>query len=68
VVLGCAKVSIYAAFTCQRKLFAHVLTTERIPHSNRRRLHRLGTAALSFPVVVNILLLIAETYGAVAIC
>lgn len=63
VVLDGAKVSIMLLFIiANAMLFAHVLTTERIPHAIAAVITAWGLPAWSFLIVVNILLLIAGNF------
>ncbi len=63
VVLDGAKVSIMLLFIiANAMLFAHVLTTERIPHAIAAVITDWGLPAWSFLIVVNILLLIAGNF------
>ncbi len=63
VVLDGAKVSIMLLFIiANAMLFAHVLTTERIPHAIAELITHWGLPAWGFLVVVNILLLIAGNF------
>ncbi len=63
VVLDAAKVSMMLLFIiANAMLFAHVLTTERIPHSIAEVIIEWGLPAWGFLIVVNILLLIAGNF------
>ncbi|MBU1567943.1 MAG: TRAP transporter large permease subunit [Proteobacteria bacterium] len=63
VVLDSAKVSIMLLFIiANAMLFAHVLTTERIPHHIAEIIVQWGLSPWMFLVVVNILLLIAGNF------
>ncbi|HKJ64520.1 MAG TPA: TRAP transporter large permease subunit [Desulfopila sp.] len=63
VVLDASKVSIMLLFIiANAMLFAHVLTTERIPHTIASLILDWGLSAWMFLVVVNILLLIAGNF------
>ena len=63
VVLDSAKVSIMLLFIIgNAMLFAHVLTTERIPHDIASLITGWGLPAWGFLVVVNILLLVAGNF------
>ena len=63
VVLDAAKVSMMLLFIiANAMLFAHVLTTERIPHSVAETILEWGLPAWGFLIVVNILLLIAGNF------
>ena len=63
VVLDGAKVSIMLLFIiANAMLFAHVLTTERIPHAIAELITHWGLPAWGFLIVVNILLLIAGNF------
>lgn len=63
VVLDAAKVSIMLLFIiANAMLFAHVLTTERIPHHIAEVIVSLGLSWWMFLIVVNILLLIAGNF------
>lgn len=63
VVLDAAKVNIMLLFViANAMLFAHVLTTERIPHAIAEFIVSWGLPAWAFLVVVNILLLIAGNF------
>ncbi|NLW81829.1 MAG: TRAP transporter large permease subunit [Desulfovibrionales bacterium] len=63
VVLDAAKVSIMLLFIIgNAMLFAHVLTTERIPHIIAEAIVGWGLPAWGFLIVVNILLLIAGNF------
>lgn len=63
VVLDASKVSIMLLFIiANAMLFAHVLTTERIPHQIAEVIVQWGLSPWMFLVVVNILLLIAGNF------
>ncbi|MEG3637814.1 TRAP transporter large permease [Magnetococcus sp. PR-3] len=63
VVLEAAKVSIMLLFIiANAMLFAHVLTTERIPHVIAETIVNWGLPAWGFLIVVNILLLAAGNF------
>lgn len=63
VVLDAAKVSMMLLFIiANAMLFAHVLTTERIPHAIAETIIEWGLPAWGFLIVVNILLLIAGNF------
>jgi C4-dicarboxylate transporter DctM subunit len=63
VVLDASKVSIMLLFIIgNAMLFAHVLTTERIPHMIAEQIIGWGLPAWGFLVVVNILLLMAGNF------
>ncbi len=63
VVLDAAKVSMMLLFIiANAMLFAHVLTTERIPHNIAEAIIEWGLPAWGFLIVVNILLLIAGNF------
>ncbi|WP_316976799.1 TRAP transporter large permease [Shumkonia mesophila] len=63
VVMDGAKVSIMLLFIiANAMLFAHVLTTERIPHAIAAVITGWGLPAWGFLIVVNILLLIAGNF------
>ncbi|MFW1678049.1 TRAP transporter large permease [Pontibacter sp. JAM-7] len=63
VVLDAAKVSMMLLFIiANAMLFAHVLTTERIPHGIAEAIIEWGLPAWGFLIVVNILLLIAGNF------
>ncbi|MGB3222194.1 MAG: TRAP transporter large permease subunit [Desulforhopalus sp.] len=63
VVLDASKVSIMLLFIiANAMLFAHVLTTERIPHRIAEMIVQWGLEPWMFLVVVNILLLIAGNF------
>ncbi|MGL1933269.1 MAG: TRAP transporter large permease subunit [Desulfotalea sp.] len=63
VVLDAAKVSIMLLFIiANAMLFAHVLTTERIPHEVASKIVDLGLSPWMFLVVVNIILLVAGNF------
>ncbi len=63
VVLDASKVSIMLLFIiANAMLFAHVLTTERIPHTLASLILDAGLSPWMFLVVVNIMLLIAGNF------
>ncbi|WP_087019146.1 TRAP transporter large permease [Thaumasiovibrio subtropicus] len=63
VVKDAAKVSIMLLFIiANAMLFAHVLTTERIPHMIAESIVAWGLPAWGFLIVVNILLLLAGNF------
>ncbi|MCP5365054.1 MAG: TRAP transporter large permease subunit, partial [Hyphomicrobiales bacterium] len=63
VVLDAAKVSVMLLFIiANAMLFAHVLTTERIPHAIAETITHWGLPAWGFLIVVNILLLLAGNF------
>ncbi|PIE56609.1 MAG: C4-dicarboxylate ABC transporter permease [Desulfobulbus propionicus] len=63
VVLDASKVSIMLLFIISNAmLFAHVLTTERIPHYLAELIVQWGLSPWMFLVVVNILLLMAGNF------
>jgi C4-dicarboxylate transporter DctM subunit len=63
VVLDASKVSIMLLFIiANAMLFAHVLTTERIPHQIAEVIVQWGLSPWMFLVVVNILLLVAGNF------
>lgn len=63
VVLDSAKVNIMLLFViANAMLFAHVLTTERIPHTIAEMIIEWGLPAWGFLIVVNILLLISGNF------
>ncbi len=63
VVLDGAKVSIMLLFIiANAMLFAHVLTTERIPHAIAETIIGWGLPAWGFLIIMNILLLIAGNF------
>ncbi|KXX65398.1 TRAP transporter large permease [Marichromatium gracile] len=63
VVLDASKVSIMLLFIiANAMLFAHVLTTERIPHQIAESIVEWGLEPWMFLIVVNILLLIAGNF------
>ena len=62
-VLDAAKVSIMLLFIiANAMLFAHVLTTERIPHMVAETIVHWGLPAWGFLIVVNIVLLLAGNF------
>jgi C4-dicarboxylate transporter DctM subunit len=63
VLMDSAKVSIMLLFIIgNAMLFAHVLTTERIPHHIAEIIVGMGLPAWGFLIVVNILLLMAGNF------
>ncbi len=63
VVLDSAKINIMLLFViANAMLFAHVLTTERIPHTIAEVIISWGLPVWGFLIVVNILLLIAGNF------
>ncbi len=63
VILDASKVSLMLLFIiANAMLFAHVLTTERIPHTIAEAIIEWGLPAWGFLIVVNILLLIAGNF------
>lgn len=63
VILDASKVSIMLLFVIGNAiLFAHVLTTERIPHEIAETIIEWGLPAWGFLLVVNLLLLIAGNF------
>lgn len=63
VLLDSAKVTIMLMFiVANALLFAHVLTTERIPQSIAETIVGMGMAPWQFLIVVNILLLVAGMF------
>ncbi|MEE9445171.1 MAG: TRAP transporter large permease subunit [Cocleimonas sp.] len=63
VILDASKVSIMLLFVIGNAiLFAHVLTTERIPHEIAETIIAWGLPAWGFLLVVNLLLLIAGNF------
>lgn len=63
VLMEAAKVTIMLMFIiANAMLFAHVLTTERIPHAIAETILAWGLAPWMFLIVVNILLLIAGNF------
>lgn len=63
VILDASKVSIMLLFVIGNAiLFAHVLTTERIPHEIASTIIQWGLPAWGFLLVVNLLLLIAGNF------
>ena len=63
VVLDASKVCIMLLFIiANAMLFAHVLTTERIPHTIAQVIMDLGLSWWMFLIVVNIMLLIAGNF------
>ena len=63
VIMDAAKVSIMLLFIIgNAMLFAHVLTTERIPHHIAEVIVNLGLPAWGFLIIVNILLLMAGNF------
>lgn len=62
-ILDASKVSMMLLFIiANAMLFAHVLTTERIPHTIAETIIQWGLPAWGFLIVVNILLLIAGNF------
>lgn len=63
VVLEASKVSVMLLFViANAMLFAHVLTTERIPHHIAEAITSWGLPVWSFLIVVNLLLLAAGNF------
>mgnify|MGYP000504151402 CR=1 FL=1 len=63
IVLDASKVSIMLLFIiANAMLFAHVLTTERIPHIIAESIIEMGLPVWGFLIVVNILLLMAGNF------
>lgn len=63
VVLDASKVCIMLLFIiANAMLFAHVLTTERIPHTIAQVIMDLGLSWWMFLIVVNVMLLIAGNF------
>ena len=63
VVMDAAKVSIMLLFIiANAMMFAHVLTTERIPHVIAETIVHWGLPAWGFLIVVNVLLLAAGNF------
>ncbi len=63
VVIDAAKVSIMLLFIiANAMLFAHVLTTERIPHAIAEVIVQWGLPAWGFLIIVNLLLLAAGNF------
>ncbi len=63
VVMDAAKVSIMLLFIiANAMLFAHVLTTERIPHAIAETIVAWGLPAWGFLIIVNLLLLAAGNF------
>ncbi|MEE9309753.1 MAG: TRAP transporter large permease subunit [Cocleimonas sp.] len=63
IILDASKVSIMLLFVIGNAiLFAHVLTTERIPHEIASTIIQWGLPAWGFLLVVNLLLLIAGNF------
>ncbi|MFV0438198.1 MAG: TRAP transporter large permease [Desulfopila sp.] len=63
VMLDASKVSIMLLFIiANAMLFAHVLTTERIPHHLAEKIIEMGLSPWMFLVVVNLLLLAAGNF------
>jgi len=63
VILDASKVSIMLLFVIgNAMLFAHVLTTERIPHHIAETIIQWGLPVWGFLLVVNVLLLIAGNF------
>jgi C4-dicarboxylate transporter, DctM subunit len=63
VLLNASKVSLMLLFIiANAMLFAHVLTTERIPHAIVDSVVSLGLPAWGFLIIVNLLLLLAGNF------
>ena len=63
VILDASKVAVMLLFIIANAfLFAHVLTTERIPHTIAETIVGWGLPAWGFLIIVNILLLIAGNF------
>ncbi len=63
VLVDSARVSVMLLFIIgNAMLFAHVLTTERIPHELAQMISNMGLPPWGFFIVVNILLLIAGNF------
>ena len=63
VMLDAAKTSLMLLFIiANAMLFAHVLTTERIPHAIAETIIQWGLPAWGFLIVVNLLLLMAGNF------
>jgi C4-dicarboxylate transporter DctM subunit len=63
VLVDAAKVTVMLMFiVANALLFAHVLTTERIPQAITEQIVGMGMAPWQFLIVVNIMLLIAGTF------
>jgi C4-dicarboxylate transporter DctM subunit len=63
VIMDAAKVSIMLLFIiANAMLFAHVLTTERIPHTIAETIVAWGLPAWGFLIIVNVLLLAAGNF------
>lgn len=63
VVMDAAKVSLMLLFIiANAMLFAHVLTTERIPHAIAEAIIQWGLPAWGFLIIVNLLLLMAGNF------
>ncbi len=63
VILDAAKTSLMLLFIiANAMLFAHVLTTERIPHAIAETIVHWGLPAWGFLIVVNLLLLMAGNF------
>ncbi len=63
VIMDAAKVSIMLLFIIgNAMLFAHVLTTERIPHHIAEAIVQWGLPAWGFLIIVNLLLLAAGNF------
>ena len=63
VLVDAAKVTVMLMFiVANALLFAHVLTTERIPQAITEQIVAMGMAPWQFLVVVNVLLLIAGNF------
>ena len=62
-VMDASKVTIMLLFIiANAMLFAHVLTTERIPHQITELISGMGLEAWSFLIIVNILLILAGDF------
>ncbi|MCF6199656.1 MAG: TRAP transporter large permease subunit [Hyphomicrobiaceae bacterium] len=62
-IMDAAKVSIMLLFIiANAMLFAHVLTTERIPHQIAELITGMGLEAWSFLIIVNILLILGGDF------
>ena len=63
VLIDASKVTIMLLFiVANAMLFAHVLTTERIPHAITNTILSAGFAPWTFLIIVNIMLLIAGNF------
>ena len=63
IILDASKVSIMLLFViANAMLFAHVLTTERIPHEIAETITAWGLPPWAFLIVVNVVLLIAGNF------